>query len=127
MSTVDTFTQALKTLNKPIDEVLKYPPGPKRWRAAHDLLWLNISWSNQLIYKEVVENNRITRDLVNEHGMAKKVTKAESSEKNLRNALNIPTGAYYAITKSDPQIFSDKRNFAKFMKTFPEYMTREKI
>ena len=124
---VDGITSAIKTFNKVIDQVLKYPPGPKRWRAAHDLLWLNVSPTNKQTYAEVAEANRVTRELVDKHGQAIGLTKAEKADKSLRNALSIPPGAYHAITKADPHMFDDKRNFAKFAKEFPEYCTRSSI
>lgn len=124
---VDGITSAIKTFNKVIDQVLKQPTGPKRWRAAHDLLWLNISPTNGKIYREVAEENRIIRESVDKHGMAIGASKSEKADKTFRNAFNIPVGAYHAITKADPHMFDDKRNFAKFMKEFPEYCTREII
>lgn len=126
-SSVDGLTSAIKTFNKVIDQVLKHPAGPKRWRAAHDLLWLNVSPTNKRIYAEVAEANRITRELVDKHGQAIGATKQEKADKSLRNALSIPPGAWYAITKADPHMFDDKRNFAKFAKEFPEYTTRKAI
>lgn len=122
---VDQFTQTLETLKKPINEVMKRPPGPERWRAAHDMLWLNLSWKNRRTYQEVCEENRITRESVDKFGQAVGITKAEMADKTFRNALNIPVGAYTVIQKADPDVFREKKNASLFFKTFPEYTTRE--
>lgn len=127
MSQTDGVSNALKTFNKVVDEVLKYPAGPQRWRAAHDLLWLNLSWKNQQTYKEVAAENSKIRKLVDKHGIAIGATKAEKADKTLRNALSIPHGAYYTIQRADPELFKRKEDFKKFAKTFPEYMTRDAI
>lgn len=120
----DSITDVLKTFNKVIDEVLKYPPGPKRWRAAHDLLWLNISPTNRQQYAEVVRENAMQRELVTKHGEAIGVTKGEKSDKTFRQALAIPHGAYYAITRADPRAFNEKKNGPLMFKEFKEYTTR---
>lgn len=114
---------AIKTFNKAIDMVLREPIGPKRWRAAHNL-WLSLSPKHQQQYKEVSKENRLTRQLVNKHGQAVGLTKSEKADKSLRNALNIPSGAYYTIERADPDVFKKKSNSRKFFKEFPEYTTR---
>jgi len=124
MAVVDDVTSALKTFNKAIDMVLREPVGPKRWRAANNL-WLSLSSKHKQIYKEVIAENAVTRQLVDKHGQAVGLSKAEMSDKSLRNALNIPAGAYNAIVKADPDVFKLKSNFKKFAQEFPEYMTRE--
>jgi len=124
MAVVDDVTSALKTFNKAIDMVLREPVGPKRWRAAHNL-WLSLSPRHKQIYKEVIAENAITRQVVDKHGKAVGLSKAEMSDKTLRNALNIPVGAYNAIQRADPDAFKLKSNFKKFAQEFPEYMTRE--
>lgn len=121
MNPVDELTETMKLLKKPIDEVLKQPPGPKRWRAAHDLLWLNLSWRNQQIYQEVTEENRLIREMVDKNGLSLQ----KSSDKNMRNYINIPVGAKTAIEKADPNVFLIESNSKKFFSTFPEYTTRE--
>jgi len=127
MSTaVDSFTDALKTFNKAIDMVLREPIGPKRWRAANNL-WLSLSSKHKEQYKAVLAENAMTRQLVDKHGRAVGLSKAEMSDKSLRNALNIPVGAYSAIVKADPNVFKEKSNFVKFAQEFPEYMTRESL
>ena len=121
---VDSFTSTIQTFQKAIDRVLQYPRGPQRWRAANNL-WLSLSTKNQQIYREVVAENATTRELVNKHGEAIGVSKAERADKTLRNSLNIPVGAYIAITKADPQAFIEKKNAALFFKEFREYSTRK--
>lgn len=113
----------LNTLYKPINEVLKYKPGPRRWRAAHDLLWKNLSWKNQQIYNDVVEECRIYREA---QGTFNPYGKSDDKNSSLRQFLNFPTGAYYAITKADPQAFMSKANAAKMFKEFKEYRMSEK-
>jgi len=125
ITAVDDFHTTLKTLSKPIDMVLKYPPGPKRWRAAHELLWKNLSWKNQQIYTQVVEENRITRESVDKHGRALGLTGSEMADKTLRTCLNIPVGAMHVIEKVDPHLFATKANERKFFNEFKEYSTRE--
>jgi len=124
MKQVDAVSEAYKTFNKVIDEILKHPPGPKRWRAAHDLLYLNLSERNRREYRAVIKENAMLREQVDKHGRAIGVTKSERADKTFRNALAFPHGAYYAIMKSDPRAFSDKNNAAKMFKAFPEYNTR---
>lgn len=119
---VDEVTHAMKTFNKAIDMVVREPIGPKRWRAAHNL-WLSLSPKHHQIYREVTAENIRTRKTVDKHGKALGLSKSEMADKSLRNALNIPVGAYTAIKKADPQAF-DKNNSAKFFKEFPEYRTR---
>lgn len=122
MAAVDEVTHAMKTFNKAIDMVVREPVGPKRWRAAHNL-WLSLSPRHQQIYKEVTAENIKTRRAVDKHGRAIGLSKSEMADKSLRNALNIPVGAYITIKKSDPTAF-DEKNSSKFFKTFPEYRTR---
>lgn len=121
---LDSITSAMNTFNKAIDTVLKEPIGPKRWRAANNL-WLSLSTRHQEQYRDVVRENALTRESVDKHGRAVGLTKAEMSDKALRNAMNIPTGAYYFIMKSDPSVFEKKSNFKRFAQEFPEYMTRD--
>jgi len=123
-TTVDDITSAMNTFNKAIDMVLREPIGPKRWRAANNL-WLSLSPKHHQIYREVSAENAQARTLVDKHGRALGLSKAEMSQKTLRNALNIPVGAYNAIVKADPNVFREKKNFKLFAKEFPEYMTRE--
>lgn len=124
MSTpVDEFTHAIKTFNKVIDGVLQHPPGPKRWRAANNL-WLSLSSKHRQVYRETVDENSHTRELVTKHGQALKTT-IGNTDKNMRNYLNIPAGAYMAIAKADPEAFTNKANAPKFFKEFKEYTTRE--
>jgi hypothetical protein len=123
MAAVDEVAHAIKTFNKAVDTVLQYPRGPQRWRAANNL-WLSLSFRNQRIYREVCKDNATTRDLVNKHGEAIGLSRAEMADKSLRNALNIPTGAYIAITKADPDVFKEKKNSELFFKEFREYTTR---
>lgn len=127
---VDGLTQALNTFNKVIDLVLQEPRGPKRWRMAHDLLWLNVSQKNKKIYAEVSKENKVLRDSVDKIGVSKKAAEkigryGYSSDNTLRQALNFPVGAYNAINKADPDAFTNKANAEKMFKTFPEYTTRE--
>lgn len=121
---VDSITSAMDTFNKAIDMVLREPIGPKRWRAANNL-WLSLSTKHQQQYKDVVKENALVRESVDKHGRAVGITKAEMSNKTLRNAMNVPAGAYYFIMKSDPSVFEKKANFKKFAQEFPEYMTRD--
>lgn len=125
MAAVDEVTHAMKTFNKAIDMVLREPVGPKRWRAAHNL-WLSLSPRHPKIYREVTEENAQTRKAVDKHGQALGLAKAEMADKTLREALNIPVGAYIAIKKADPRAFDDI-NSKKFFKEFPEYRTRGSI
>ena len=122
---LEEVNHAIQTFDKAIAEVIKQPRGPKRWRAAHNL-WLSLSFKNQKTYREVCAENAHTRTLVNKHGQAMG-TDVISSDKTLRNSLNIPVGAYIAISKADPDAFKIKSNGIKMMKTFPEYCTREAV
>jgi hypothetical protein len=120
---VDNMTRLLKQLNEPVDVVMKNPPGPARWRAAHDLLWRDLSWKNKKTYLEVVEENRATRESVDKFGQA--LNSMDNEQQNIRNALNIPVGAYIAIAKCDPTVFKEPKNAQKFFNEFKEYTTRE--
>jgi len=122
---VDNMMATLKQLERPIDLVLKFPPGPARWRAAHDLLWKDLSFKNTQIYNDVVRENRLTREAVDKHGQAIGMSRVEIADRSFRNSLNIPKGAYLAITKADPNVFTEKTNAPKFFKEFKEYTTRE--
>lgn len=125
MAIVDDFTKSLEILKQPIAIVMKSPPGPRRWRVAHDLLWRDASPRNQKIYKEVTEENRLTREAADKFGFDKHATKEQRADKTLRNYLNIPIGAYQTIEKADPGVFKAAENAKKFFETFPEYATRE--
>ena len=114
----------LKTFNTAIDQVLKEPVGPKRWRAANTF-WINLSPKNKALYESVVRENKQTRELLDKHGFSR--GNAGTSEHTLRSALSFPTGAYRAIVLADPRAFLEKSNADKMNKTFPEYMTREVI
>lgn len=117
MTKTDPVSSAYATFNKAIDRVLKESPGPARWRAAVDF-WLTLDPRHKQQYKQVVRDNKIIRSgLTNKYGLGE--------EKNLRNYLSIPHGAYYAIFKADPQAFSKKENAKKMFKTFPEFTTSE--
>lgn len=116
----DPVTEALKKFNSVIDLVLKEPVGPKRWRAAHDLLWLNLSDKNRQTYDEVVRDNALSRETVDRDGFGK-----IKKNGNMRQSLAIPHGAYYTIQKVDPTAFTTKKNAALMHKTFPEYTTRK--
>lgn len=121
---VDNVTKAIATFNKAIDKVLREPVGPQRWRAANNL-WLSLSPKHRKIYSEVCTENKQTRDELNKFGEQIGLSKAEKSDKTLRECLNIPAGAYIAISKADPGAFIIKNNSQKFFKEFPEYTTRE--
>jgi hypothetical protein len=114
--------EVLKTFNKAIDEVMKQPPGPKRWRAANTM-WLRLSPRHQMQYKLVVQENEKTRELL--RAAHNKYNTSSDKNSNLRQFLNIPTGAYYAIEKADPYVFKKKENAAKFFREFKEYTTAE--
>lgn len=120
---LDDLTHAIETFDSAIAMVTKQPRGPKRWRAANNL-WLSLSFQNQKIYREVCDENRISRETVDKFGQQIGLTKAQKADKTLRNCLNIPVGAYIAIGKADPTTFTEKSNSVKFFKTFPEYTTR---
>jgi hypothetical protein len=109
----------LATFNNAIDIVLAQPVGAKRWRAANDL-WLTLSPKNRQLYDAVVRENAQVRESL---GTFNKF--AVGDEKNLRRVLNVPTGAYYAIQRADPDVFTRKANAAKFFKEFKEYTTAE--
>lgn len=111
----------LETFNSAIDQVLAYPPGPKRWRAANDM-WLRLSPKHRTLYNSVVQENREYREAL---GSANKYAQSQDKNSGFRHYLNIPTGAYYAIEKADPDVFKKESNAAKFFKEFKEYATAE--
>lgn len=112
-------TTALDVFHKAIDRVLAEPPGAQRWRAANNL-WLTLSPKNKDVYKSVVAENALVRQTTDKHG-----TDTKNPDKNLRNYLNIPVGAYYVIERADPDAFKEKKNAEAMFKAFPEYTTRE--
>lgn len=120
---VDQVTHAMKTFDSAIARVLREPVGPKRWRAANSL-WLSLSSGHRKVYQEVVLENKRTRHEVDKFGQAIGIAKSERADKTLRECLNIPAGAYIAISKADPGAFLIKSNSEKFFKEFPEYCTR---
>lgn len=111
----------LDVFNKAIDRVLQEPIGPKRWRAANDM-WLTLSPKNKALYKAVVKENREFREAL---GTFNKFATSEDKNSNLRQYLNVPTGAYYTIERADPDVFKKKENAVRFFKEFREYTTAE--
>lgn len=111
----------LKTFNKAIDDVLRFPPGPKRWRAANSM-WLALNPRHQEIYKSVVEENRQYRESL---GALNKYAQSTDKNSSLRRCLNIPAGAYHAIERADPDAFKKESNATKMFKEFKEYTTAE--
>lgn len=120
---VDDVSHAIQTFNKAIDGVLREPLGPKRWRAANNL-WLSLSSKHRRTYREVCAENSQVREQMNKFGQEIGLTKMQKADKTLRNCLNIPAGAYLAISKADPSVFITKSNSEKFFKEFREYTTR---
>jgi len=114
--------EVVKTFDKAISLVLKNPPGPSRWRAANDM-WLRLSPKHTEIYQSVTQQNAEMRRALAE--AKNKFNTSEDKNSNLRQFLNIPTGAYYAIERADPEVFKKKENAAKFFKEFKEYTTAE--
>lgn len=117
-----SIESALTTFNKAIDQVLQYPAGPQRWRAANTF-WLRLSPKHRAQYDAVVRENRQYREALS--AMNNKFATSNDSNSGLRAYLSIPAGAYYAIRRADPDVFSEKRNAEKFFKEFPEYTSRE--
>jgi hypothetical protein len=112
----------LKTFNQAIDVVLKEPVGPRRWRAANTF-WLNLSPKHKAQYQAVIKENAETRKALAEVG--NKFGTSEDRNSSLRYCLNIPSGAYYAIERADPDAFRKKSNASKFFREFKEYTTAE--
>jgi len=109
----------IQVFDEAIKRVLAHPPGRRRWRAANNM-WLSLSPRHQEQYQSVIKENKEFRDSLSKFNKF-----ALGQDGNLRQFLNIPTGAYYAITRADPTAFTKKENAAKMFKEFPEYRTAE--
>jgi hypothetical protein len=118
----DPVSQAYKTFNQAIDRVLKNPPGPARWRACVDM-WLTLSPSNKVQYKQLIKENAQIREELNKFGLSG--DKMYDPEKNLRSALAFPHSLYYLIERADPMAFKEKKNAPLMFKELKELTTRE--
>lgn len=109
-----------------IDEVMKEAPGPKRWRAAVNMmLKLNpvdpdtgIPLSE--INKQCIKDNRIARE-----GLLNKFGTSGTSDENLRSFLSMPKAMKHALQATEPLVFKDKKNASLMFKEFPEYRACE--
>ena len=111
-----------------VDEVLSYPPGPKRWRATADImLKLNpvdpdTGQTLTEINRECIRENRENRELL---GPLNPFAKSSDKNSGLRGFLSMPRAIKLAIESVEPFVFKEKKNAALMFKAFPEYRNSE--
>lgn len=117
--------QKLEEQYKLVDQVLKDPPGRKRWRSAVNL-WLHL---NNVEVPETGERARdFNKRLIAELKDIRKAQKNEfgTSGGGMRSYLALPQGAHLMILRVDPNAFKSEQNATQMFKEFPEYRAAER-
>lgn len=121
----DVLVEKRKRLEKYVDDILKLPRGPQRWRAAVNLaIKLNIGSTPGMTARE--EYNGVAQ-LCADTRKTRANEYADSTDLNteMRFVLEMPAFANYFIRMIDPQAF-DKENLPKLRKEFKEFQIAEK-
>ena len=115
-----------------IEEVMSHEPGPKRWRAAANMmLKLNPVDPDtgkpltEINAKCIKQNKDFMSGLVNKFGGTHKLNAKGIDNGGIRSFLAMPRAIKYAIESAEPMAFKDKRNAALMFKEFKEYRSCE--
>lgn len=134
----DELAQTTVTLNKVLDEILLQPKGPKRWRAAVEVLLKTnpiagedskgqpVSFRD--VNQECVLTNKMLRDTAADkfgRSFDNTAKGAIGSGSNFRGYLSMPRLVKTVIEIVDPEAFKNNLNARKMFKTFPEYRTSQ--
>jgi hypothetical protein len=122
----DALSTKRAKLEKLVDNLLKFKPGPERWQEALKLyVALNLSATDGMtaaeeVYYTVQENKRERQNMKNSFG------KSEDKNSDLRYQMHMPAGFKTLLNLVDPSVMS-KTNMAKLRKTFPIFTVSEKF
>jgi hypothetical protein len=128
----DELTQATITLNKLLDEILLVPQGPKRWRAAVDVLQRTNPIAGEdsqgqpvsfrTVNQECITMNKVMRETA---GVDKFGRSADNQKSIYRGYLSMPRIVKTVLEIVDPEAFKGDKNANKMFKCFPEYRSAE--
>lgn len=127
----DELTHATITLNKLLDEILYLPNGPKRWRAAVDVLQKTNpiagedAYGNPVSFRTVNQECIVTNNLLKESASDKYGHSFDKQKSIYRGYLSMPRIVKTVIEVVDPMAFKGDINASKMFKCFPEYRTAE--
>jgi hypothetical protein len=113
-------------LEKIVDNLLKYQPGPERWQEALKMyVKLNLSATDGMtaaeeVYYTTQQNKVERRNQKNEFG------KSGDKNSDLRYQIHMPAGFKTLLNLIDPTINS-KENLPRLRKTFPIFTIAEKF
>lgn len=126
------LAQATITLNKLLDEILLVPQGPKRWRAAVDVLQRTNpiagedSKGQPVSFRTVNRECIVTNNLLKESASDKFGHSVGNTKSIYRGYLSMPRIVRTVINIVDPQAFQGNVNAKKMFECFSEYTTAEK-
>jgi hypothetical protein len=121
----DALSTKRAKLEKLVDNLLKFKPGPERWQEALKLyVALNLSATDGMtaaeeVYYTVQENKRERQNMKNSFG------KSEDKNSDLRYQMHWPAGFKTLLGLVDPRT-SDKRMIPELRKAFPQFVISEK-
>jgi hypothetical protein len=125
------LAHATITLNKLLDEILLVPSGPKRWRAAVDVLQKTNpiagedSKGQPVSFRVVNQECIVTNNLMKESASDKFGRSKENAKSIYRAYLSMPRIVHTVIGIVDPEAFKGDINAKKMFKCFPEYRSSE--
>lgn len=111
--------EQIRLREKAIDRVMKEEPGPKRWRAAAQMMidfYPEVKQAHQAVIKECAETREYLKNPYGTTG---------DSNSGFRNYMRMPGAIKEAIERADPLAFKKDSNAKIMFKTFPEYQTSE--
>lgn len=122
------LSQATIVLNKVLDEILKQPTGPKRWRAVVDVLQKTNPIAGEDSKGQPVSFRKVNRDCIDTNTAMKAATgvdkfgrSADNNKSNYRGYLSMPRIVHTTIEMVDPEAFKGNKNAKKMFNCFPEY------
>ncbi len=122
---------AALTLNKLLDEILLVPVGPKRWRAAVDVLERTNPIAGEdpkgqpVSFRTVNRECIITNNLMKETAGDKFGRDKANAKSQYRGYLSMPRIVKTVLEIVDPEAFKGDTNANKMFKCFPEYTTSQ--
>ena len=125
------LSQATITLNKVLDEIMLVPQGPKRWRAAVDVLQKTNpiagedSQGQPVSFRTVNQECCLTNAMMRESASDKYGRSADNQKSIYRGYLSMPRIVHTVIGIVDKDAFRGEKNAQKMFKCFPEYRVAE--
>lgn len=125
------LSQATITLNKVLDEIMLVPQGPKRWRAAVEVLHKTNpiagedSQGNPVSFRTVNQECCVTNAMMRDTATDKYGHSADNQKSIYRGYLSMPRIVKTVLEIVDPMAFKGEKNANKMFKCFPEYRVSE--